>query len=239
MRCERCCLEDPACDALDADAFARKLSGCDSCPLLQGTSPIPATVLSKQLQRIKESARLLRHKQNRIRQLEHAQKELTQDILRSDERVSKLERTQHAIAQAAEAQLTSYLRMLESQQESIVALSTPIIQVWDAVLVLPLIGHLDASRLQTLTENLLASLQQHKARFAILDLTGISELDAASAGRLLKVAQAVGLLGATALLCGLRPQVVRTVTSLGVDLGELSVTRTLKEALGHCIARVD
>lgn len=239
MRCERCCLEDPACDALDTDAFVRKLSGCDSCPILQGEVPIPLNVLRKQLDRTKESARLLRQRQNRIRQLEHAQKELAQEITRSDERVAKLERTQQAIAQSADEQIQSYLRRLDSQQQSILALSTPIIQVWDGVLVLPLIGHLDEQRLQTLTENLLLALQEQKARFAVLDLTGISELGAQAAQRILRVAHAVRLLGAQARLCGLRPQVVRTVTSLGVDLGELSVTRTLQDALRHCIAETD
>ncbi len=235
MRCDICCLEDPACETLDHDAFCRRLSACDGCPLQQGEGPIPPAVLRRQLERLKDSARQLRSKQNRIRQLDRSHKELTQDILRSDERVAKLERTQHAIAQAAEGQLQAYLRQLDRQKESIHALSTPIIQVWEGVLVLPLIGHLDEARILTLTENLLHALQEQKARYAVLDLTGIAELDAKDAQQLLRVAAAVDLLGAQALLCGLRPQVVHTVVSLGVDLGRLSVWRTLENALRHCI----
>lgn len=236
MRCDLCCLEDPACETLDHDAFCRRLAACESCPLQQGTEPISAAVLARQLLRLKDAARQLRGKQNRIRQLERSHQELTQDILRSDERVAKLERTQQAIAQAAEEQLQAYLRQLTRQRESIHALSTPIIQVWEGVLVLPLIGHIDEARLSTLTENLLHALKEQKARYAVLDLTGIAELDAHDAQQLLRVAAAVDLLGAQALLCGLRPQVVRTVVSLAVDLGHLSVMRTLEDALRHCIA---
>ncbi len=237
MRCESCCLEDPTSDALDLDAFCRKLSGCTECPLLRLDAPIPASVLSKQIERLRESARHNRQQQNRIRQLEHAQSELALEIQRSDERVAKLEQTQKATAQAADEQFQAQITMLARQQAAILELATPIIQVWDGVLVLPLIGQLDDNRMQSLTENLLAALQQKQARFAVLDLTGISDLNESSARHLYRVASAVRLLGAEALLCGMRAQVVRIVTSLGVDLGTLSVTRTLQDALRRCIAK--
>ena len=237
MRCESCCLEDPTSDALDLDAFCRKLSSCTECPLLRLDAPIPASVLFKQIERLRESARHNRQQQNRIRQLEHAQSELALEIQRSDERVAKLEQTQKATAQAADEQFQAQIAMLARQQAAILELATPIIQVWDGVLVLPLIGQLDDNRMQSLTENLLTALQQKQARFAVLDLTGISDLNESSARHLYRVASAVRLLGAEALLCGMRAQVVRIVTSLGVDLGTLSVTRTLQDALRRCITK--
>ena len=236
MRCERCCLEDPASESLDLDSYCRKLTACTECPLQQGTAAIPREVLLSQIRRLSLAARQSRQQQNRIRQLEREQKELAQEIQRSDERVAKLEQTQKATAQAVDEQLRAQLELLAQQQASIMALATPIIQVWDGVLVLPLIGQLDAERMQTLTVSLLTELQQRRARFAVLDLTGVPTLDESSAQHLYRVATAVRLLGAEALLCGLRSQVVQTVTSLGVELSSLSTTRSLQDALRRCIA---
>lgn len=236
MRCERCCLEDPASESLDLDSYCRKLTACTECPLQQGTAAIPREALLSQIRRLSLAARQSRQQQNRIRQLEREQKELAQEIQRSDERVAKLEQTQKATAQAADEQLRAQLELLAQQQASIMALATPIIQVWDGVLVLPLIGQLDAERMQTLTVSLLTELQQRRARFAVLDLTGVPTLDESSAQHLYRVATAVRLLGAEALLCGLRSQVVQTVTSLGVELSSLSTTRSLQDALRRCIA---
>lgn len=236
MRCERCCLEDPASESLDLDSYCRKLTACTECPLQQGTAAIPRAVLLSQIRRLSLAARQSRQQQNRIRQLEREQKELAQEIQRSDERVAKLEQTQKATAQAADEQFRAQLELLAQQQASIMALATPIIQVWDGVLVLPLIGQLDAERMQTLTVSLLTELQQRRARFAVLDLTGVPTLDESSAQHLYRVATAVRLLGAEALLCGLRSQVVQTVTSLGVELSSLSTTRSLQDALRRCIA---
>jgi anti-anti-sigma factor len=236
MRCERCCLEDPASESLDLDSYCRKLTACTECPIQQGTAAIPREVLLAQIRRLGIAARQTRQQQNRIRQLEREQKELAQEIQLSDERVAKLEQTQKATAQAADEQLRAQMELLSQQQASIMALATPIIQVWDGVLVLPLIGQLDEQRMQTLMESLLTELQQRRARFAVLDLTGVPMLDESSAQQLYRVATAVRLLGAEALLCGLRSQVVQTVTSLGVDLSSLSTTRSLQDALRRCIA---
>ncbi len=91
MRCERCCLEDPASESLDLDSYCRKLTACTECPLQQGTAAIPREVLLSQIRRLSLAARQSRQQQNRIRQLEREQKELAQEIQRSDERVAKLE----------------------------------------------------------------------------------------------------------------------------------------------------
>lgn len=236
MRCERCCLEDPASESLDLDSYCRKLTACTECPLQLGTAATSRDVLLATIRRLTDAARQSRQQQNRIRQLERAQLELSQEIQRSDERVAKLEQTQKATAHAADEQLRAQLELLSQQQASIMALATPIIQVWDGVLVLPLIGELDEQRMQSLTESLLLALQERRARFAVLDLTGVPSLNESSAQHLYRVATAVRLLGAEALLCGLRSQVVQTVTSLGVDLSALSTTRSLQDALRRCIA---
>ncbi|MBL8632280.1 MAG: STAS domain-containing protein [Myxococcales bacterium] len=235
MRCERCCLEDPASESLDLDSYCRKITACTECPLQQGTATISRDVLIGNIRRLTESARQNRQQQNRIRQLERAQQELTEDIQRSDERVAKLEQTQKATTHAADEQLRAQLERLSAQQAAIMALATPIIQVWDGVLVLPLIGELDEERMQALTESLLSALQERRARLAVLDLTGVPTLNQSSAQHLYRIATAVRLLGAEALLCGLRSQVVQTVTSLGVDLSSLATTRSLQDALRRCI----
>lgn len=235
MRCENCCLEDGAGDALDLDAFTRKVSSCTECPYLTGQAPIPVSMLRRQISRLSDSARTIRKMQNRLRQFEHEKIEIMSEVQRSDQRIAKIEQAQKATALAAEIRIDEHVAQLRRQREAIVAMSTPIIQVWHGVLVVPLIGELDDTRMQSLTEQLLSALSTLQARYTVLDLTGVPSLDASSAQHVLRLSSAVRLLGADVLLCGMKPQVARTVTELGVDLGSLRARQTLKQALRGCI----
>lgn len=214
----------------------RTLSSCTECPLQRGEKPIPPAILRKQLDRLALAARTGRRTQNRLRQLEHERKEMLEEIQRSDERVAKLEETQKSAQQAAETRLSANIALLQQQRESILALSAPVIQVWEGVLVLPMIGQLDEVRIQTLMDNVLSGLSLKQSRFAVLDLTGVPDLDEGSAFRILRLAMAVRLLGADLLLCGMQAHVARRLTELRIDLGAIQVKQTLKDALRYCIA---
>ena len=132
-------------------------------------------------------------------------------------------------------ELRKKVEQVEQKQAAVLALSTPVIEIWDGVLVLPLIGVMDDERMAQLTERLLTEVKERRAPTSILELTGILTLDAASARHLVRVVDAVSLLGARVVLCGLRPEVAQMLSGLDVDLRTVRVVRSLKEALLGCV----
>lgn len=138
-------------------------------------------------------------------------------------------------SQRIREELETRLALIERQQAVIRDLETPIIQVWDKVLTLPMIGIVDSKRAARVMEDLLQSVVRSAARFAILDLTGVELVDTATASYLLQMVHAIRLLGAEGILTGIRPSVAQTVISLGVDLKGIPVHGTLRHGLAYCI----
>lgn len=120
---------------------------------------------------------------------------------------------------------------LRRQRDEIVELSTPAIQVWDKVLVLPIIGTLDSTRAARLTEVLLERIAGVQAEVVILDVSGVPTIDSQVAQHLLKTVQAATLMGAASILCGVRPETAQSIVQLGVELGPLVSRSTLRDAL--------
>lgn len=137
-----------------------------------------------------------------------------------------------------EMALREKLAQIEAQQQTIRALSTPIIEVWDRVLTLPIIGIVDGARAAEIMDNLLQAVTATRARFAILDMTGVQEIDDATAGHLVGLIRAIRLLGAEGVITGIHPNIAQRIVDLGVDLSGLLVRASLREALKHCIAQV-
>lgn len=127
-------------------------------------------------------------------------------------------------------------RAVEQQRMTISALSTPIIDVWDGVVTLPLVGVIDTQRALEMTERLLARIVQTGARAVIIDLTGVEIVDTATADHLARLTRAAELLGARCIVTGIGPHIARTLVGMGVELGRVRTLRTLKEALRVCIA---
>lgn len=127
--------------------------------------------------------------------------------------------------------LQDKLDLIEKQRQAIEELSTPIIKIWDQVLVLPLIGALDTRRSQNLTENLLTEIAATQSKIAILDITGVPTVDSAVANHLIKTVASVKLLGAQCVVTGIRPEVAQTIVHLGVDLTEVQTLANLSEGL--------
>jgi PAS domain S-box-containing protein len=135
-------------------------------------------------------------------------------------------------------QLASQLALIDRQREVIRNLETPIIQVWDRVLTVPMMGVVDSGRAARVMDDLLAAVMRDQARFAILDLTGVEIVDTATAAHLLSLINAVRLLGAEGIITGIRPNVAHTVVSLGLDLSSIISKANLREGLAFAIRRM-
>jgi rsbT co-antagonist protein RsbR len=141
-------------------------------------------------------------------------------------------------ARRAEQELRAQLELIEQQQRVIRALSTPIIEVWDKVLTLPMLGVVDSMRTAEVMENLLGQVSRKGARFAILDLTGVETVDTGTASHLLKLIQALRLLGAEGIITGIQPEVAQTMVALGMELGDIVTLANLRDGLRLCIKRM-
>lgn len=110
-------------------------------------------------------------------------------------------------------------------------LSTPVLEVWKDTLVLPVIGVVDTQRSAQMTERLLAEVASRRARYVIVDLTGVEVLDTATADRFGSLARGVRMLGARCIVTGIQPAVAQTMVAMGVDLGGVETLRNLAHAL--------
>lgn len=128
-------------------------------------------------------------------------------------------------------ELREQVDIITEQQELISELEIPVIEIWDGVLCAPLVGVLDHRRATMLTEHMLAEISARAAAYAILDLTGIESLDIATAEHLRLLLQAIKLLGAQALITGIRPQVATAITARRIDFMPHLVFRSLRDAL--------
>jgi rsbT co-antagonist protein RsbR len=123
------------------------------------------------------------------------------------------------------------------QQQELLELSTPVVELWEGVLGLPLIGTLDSSRTQVVMENLLQRLVETGATMAIIDITGVPTVDTLVAQHLLKTIAAARLMGADCIISGIRPQIAQTIVHLGVDLSGVITKATLADAFRIALQR--
>ena len=134
-----------------------------------------------------------------------------------------------------ERELREKLELIGRQSATIRALATPIIQVWDEVLCLPVIGTVDSARTADMMQSLLETIVREQARYAIVDLTGVEVVDTSTADHLIRLFRAAKVLGVDGILCGIRPAVAQTIVALGLDLASVRTMRSLRDALIWCI----
>jgi rsbT co-antagonist protein RsbR len=151
-----------------------------------------------------------------VQELSEAKKEVTRALTK---------------AESANRQLEAKLETIEMQQAAIRELSTPIIEVWNGVLCLPVVGVVDSQRSAEMTETLLETIVSKQARTAIVDITGIDVMDTKTADHFIKMARAVRLLGAECIVSGINPGIAQTLTHIGVDLTGVRTMRSLRDAL--------
>ena len=124
------------------------------------------------------------------------------------------------------------------QQREISELSTPVVKLWDGIIALPLIGTLDSERTQVVMENLLQTIVDQAAAFAIIDITGVPTVDTLTAQHLLKTVAAARLMGADCIISGIRPQIAQTMVHLGVELNVISKA-SLADAFALALKRLN
>ncbi len=122
-------------------------------------------------------------------------------------------------------------RTIEAQQRELRETSTPITEIWDGVLTLPIIGTLDSSRTLLIMEALLNRIAQERAQAVVMDVTGVHTVDSQVSHHMIQMVRAIQLMGATAILTGIRPEIARAMTSLNIDLGNVTTRATLSDGL--------
>jgi rsbT co-antagonist protein RsbR len=136
-----------------------------------------------------------------------------------------------------EAYLQSRESIISRQQQELMELSTPVVQLWDNVVALPLIGTLDSERTQVVMENLLEKVVETGAKIAIIDITGVPTVDTLVAQHLLKTVAAARLMGADCIISGIRPQIAQTIVHLGINLADIITKATLADAFAIALQR--
>jgi rsbT co-antagonist protein RsbR len=127
--------------------------------------------------------------------------------------------------------------IISRQQKELLELSTPVVELWDNILALPLVGTLDSSRTQVVMETLLQKIVETGSEIAIIDITGVPTVDTLVAQHLIKTVAATRLMGADCIISGIRPQIAQTLVHLGVDLGEVITKATLAGAFAIALKR--
>lgn len=137
-------------------------------------------------------------------------------------------------------------RTIREQQEAIRELSTPVLQVRDRLLILPIIGVIDPQRARQLTEQLLRGIRSNRAKVVVIDITGVAAMDANVANHLVQTVEAARLLGATVIVTGLSPEIAQTLVNIGVDLSKMTTVgdlqggiETAERLLGYKVAPLD
>ena len=137
-------------------------------------------------------------------------------------------------------------RVIREQQDSLRELSTPVLQVRERLLILPIIGVLDSGRAHQLTDQLLQGIRTHRARVVVIDITGVPDVDESVADHLVKTVDASRLMGAGVIITGLSSEIAQTLVTIGVDLSKMNTVGDLQggieeaeRLLGFKVVRTD
>ncbi len=165
-----------------------------------------------------------------------------ESINSADELMRQFAGTLNATIADIESQIETIQRQQNTQaaMENLVRqLQTPILQLWDDVLALPVIGMVDSRRSQDMMETLLQEIVAHRSKYVIIDITGVEIVDTRTADHFVKVMKSAELLGTRCVMTGIRPAVAQTLVELGVDLSSIRTLRNLEEGLRDCLRDMD
>lgn len=137
-----------------------------------------------------------------------------------------------------QAYLDEKERTINAQEAELRETATPITEIWDGVLTLPIIGTLDSNRTMLIMDALLNYIAKEHARAVVMDLTGVRNIDSQVSHHLIQMVKAVQLMGADAILTGIRPEVARALTSLNIDLGGVTTRASLSDGLKEAFRRM-
>lgn len=136
-----------------------------------------------------------------------------------------------AMSVIGEEYLKAKERIISQQAESIQELSTPVLQVRDRLLLIPIVGIIDTNRARHLTESLLRAVRDHRAKVVVIDITGVAAVDSKVANHLFQTVAAARLMGAHAIITGLSAEVAQALVVLGIDASRLNAVGDLQGGL--------
>lgn len=126
---------------------------------------------------------------------------------------------------------------IREQSQALMELSTPVAALWDGILMLPVVGIIDSRRAQDIMNAMLVKIAETQAKTIILDISGVAVVDTAVANHLIKITKATRLMGCLCTISGISPPIAQTMVDLGIDVGDVYTTTTLKDALGEAFRR--
>jgi len=152
--------------------------------------------------------------------------------------ISEIKRRQDEVA-ALETEMKAQIELIQAQATMLDELSVPIIQIWQDILLLPLVGVIESRRAAQVMENLLESVGRMGAQFVIIDITGVAVVDTSVASYLIRAVQATQLLGCQSILVGISPEIAQTLVGLGVDFSRITTRATLQSGLEYALKRLN
>jgi anti-anti-sigma regulatory factor len=170
-----------------------------------------------------ENARLYSYVQRRTEELRAAEERLARELVERE----RAESTRAALQE----------EIIRVQSTRLAELSTPIIPITDRIMVMPLIGIMDRERAQQVLITVLQGVQANRAEVVIIDITGVKLVDTDVASTLINTASALRLIGAQAVITGIRPEVAQTLVGLAVDFGAVVTKGTLQSGIAYALGR--
>ena len=176
--------------------------------------------------------------QERDNLLQQTQGELEKRV---DERTAELEEARLQLEKRVEERtqdLTKASREIESQHQMIMEMSTPVVRVWDGILLVPLIGMFDTARSAQMIDSMLNSVSEEGASLVVLDVTGVPQIDTSVARHLMEAVSSARILGAQVIITGFSPEAAQTLAQLGVDFSALQTRGSLKAGIADAFHRL-
>jgi rsbT co-antagonist protein RsbR len=151
--------------------------------------------------------------------------------------ISDIRRRQDEVA-ALESKIKAQIELIQAQGAMLDELSVPVIQVWEGILLVPLIGALESRRAAQVMESLLEAVGRSSAEIVIIDITGVPVVDTSVASYLIRAVEAAQLLGCQSILVGISPEIAQTLVGLGVDFSRITTRATLQNGLEYGFKRL-
>ena len=159
-----------------------------------------------------------------------------EDYLAAMRAVSKLIQLDTSLVVNTYSRITN--EAMAAQSRSLMEMSTPVTQIWEGVLFLPIVGIVDSKRAQEIMNATLTKISQTQSRAFIMDISGVAVVDTAVANYLIKVTKATRLMGCECTISGLSPAIAQTMVELGIDVGKVMTTATMHDALVDAFQRL-